>query len=666
LYDVERADESQQISSPREARERCVEEVNVAGNHPSRGDTLCEAMKRLVLCLVALWSSAAPAPALADERSLLAPAAEPETQGRVEVAGASGAESVAAHELTLTSDTPALEYRLSVAEVGRKPVAEVALAVEPLVDEHGAQHAVEWGIAGADKAAKKSQDYAVIAKPLAALARVSVVLTATLPEPGSYSTSITPYWDGERHQKVVLKVVRRRAPLNLAFGEASPFAQDLWSGPAIFWLSLQETEGKALSLAVPELSSLIEARGTETKTVAVTPAAKLVLGDANAPSDAKTIELAPGQSRNVSFRLEPLPGPGKYDAKVRFAAADALPVEKAVTLYLRHPWWLAAGLIAVGVLASWLLKYWVSQEQPRLRLLEQASRLAPELDAALRPSDLDADERQLGEATRERLARLLSSISQGAAGTDVAAVNLMALRISVVRNWIIMHRSVRQVSSDVVRQQFFGELEPIRDDLGGDGIDDAGLRTHETTLRTMPSRLKAAVRKQSLAIQLEQMMKELSDPNKEAALRSDVQALLDKGDLEAAAARMQREQEDILLSRAKKVAATGGPMGSAQTASLRAALANPYAGFSTPVLDQALSLTFERLRRGLATEIVVNAIIAGIAVLLGMKALYLDDLAWGGFGAGITAFVWGLGLHQFTYGGVGSVLDKLAKPGGAG
>jgi uncharacterized membrane protein len=45
------------------------------------------------------------------------------------------------------------------------------------------------------------------------------------------------------------------------------------------------------------------------------------------------------------------------------------------------------------------------------------------------------------------------------------------------------------------------------------------------------------------------------------------------------------------------------------------------------------------------TGAMVNVAILAIAVASGIKALWLDDLAWGSHGAALTAFLWGAGVQ---------------------
>jgi hypothetical protein len=85
-------------------------------------------------------------------------------------------------------------------------------------------------------------------------------------------------------------------------------------------------------------------------------------------------------------------------------------------------------------------------------------------------------------------------------------------------------------------------------------------------------------------------------------------------------------------------------------------------------------------RRGVAArtreigrgDMAVSALAAGIAVLLGLSLLWVDNLIWGSFKDVIAAFLWGLGLHKVgtdafaTFGGVGSLLDTYRPKAGGG
>ncbi len=587
--------------------------------------------------------------------------ADASKEGRVELGGVSGAESAGPKELTTSVDVPDFEYRIDAVEAGGGAVDDISLAVEPLVDENGKQYRMRWGTAE-----PKEQDYASIAKPMAPMGRRTVVFRGTLPDPGTYVAAITPYWSGAAHQKIVLKVVRRRPNLSLAVSDPSVFAQDGNTEVMTFPLTLQETAGRPLRLGPPVLVSLVENRATGATTVAVSHSAELSVAINDEKLDGeRVLAFDGGESKVATFQLANFPGPGRYDAKIRFSGAGMLPLEKAITLYVRLHFLVAVFWIALGVLASFFLKWWVSKEGPRLGLLERASRLAPDLLATLRLPDLDESEDRLGRSARSQLTALLQGVKEGRNEADATAVDKIVVLVRAVCDWIALHQSVRKAPSGEVREQFLAELDPIRDDLDGEGAPLDKLKADHDALRSMPSELNAAIRKQGLLARMEKMRLELA-PVAAATMGKEVGDLLAKGELDAAADRLRQEEGGIVEKKRAARALAGVPMGENEADAARTALmASPFTSFRAPVLEEVLAATLGRPARGWVLEAAVNAAILVIAILLGMKALYVDDLAWGGIGAFATAFLWGLGLHQFTYNGIGSVADKIAKAGSA-
>jgi hypothetical protein len=68
-----------------------------------------------------------------------------------------------------------------------------------------------------------------------------------------------------------------------------------------------------------------------------------------------------------------------------------------------------------------------------------------------------------------------------------------------------------------------------------------------------------------------------------------------------------------------------------------------------------------RLRSG---DGIFAAVVFVIAVMLGLKVLWMDNPAWGGYEDLLIAVLWGLGLHQTSAGafeGIAGFASKFAK-----
>jgi hypothetical protein len=128
------------------------------------------------------------------------------------------------------------------------------------------------------------------------------------------------------------------------------------------------------------------------------------------------------------------------------------------------------------------------------------------------------------------------------------------------------------------------------------------------------------------------------------------------GDQAIRAARKALEDRGVQMSvGAQAIAAFFRPAGVPALATID----SPDALAALPV-EPAIALA--DLRRTLQFwDILVSAVIAAIAVFLGMKTLLFGSLTWGGWADWATAFLWGLGMHQFSFDGVNTLAQKFSK-----
>jgi hypothetical protein len=67
--------------------------------------------------------------------------------------------------------------------------------------------------------------------------------------------------------------------------------------------------------------------------------------------------------------------------------------------------------------------------------------------------------------------------------------------------------------------------------------------------------------------------------------------------------------------------------------------------------------TVSRWRMGL--DLGISVFLAVVAGMIGVQALWANDLTWGGWTAYVTAFLWGLGLHQATFGTLSGLAESI-------
>jgi hypothetical protein len=92
----------------------------------------------------------------------------------------------------------------------------------------------------------------------------------------------------------------------------------------------------------------------------------------------------------------------------------------------------------------------------------------------------------------------------------------------------------------------------------------------------------------------------------------------------------------------------------------------PDSPLGMPALGELEGMPLPSPRHLWLVELGVLVLLTGVAVALGLQLLNVFSPTWGGFGAGMTAFLWGFGLHQVgnaTFEGLTGLLTRVERPG---
>lgn len=92
----------------------------------------------------------------------------------------------------------------------------------------------------------------------------------------------------------------------------------------------------------------------------------------------------------------------------------------------------------------------------------------------------------------------------------------------------------------------------------------------------------------------------------------------------------------------------------------------PEAPAGLPPLGDFETIPLPSPRHMWLVELGLLLLLTGVAVALGLQLLNVFSPTWGGFGAGMTAFLWGFGLHQVgnaTFDGLAGLLTRVEKQG---
>ena len=345
--------------------------------------------------------------------------------------------------------SPAIRHAFHVLAVNAERVSDLRVEVAPLEDEAGNEvPGTTWKWIGAQEG-----EVALDAP------RVFEV-RARLPRPGTYRTDLDLVYAGKR-TSTRLTVAFAGAPGVEAVGSQGVRVEKGRGEERVaFALVLRETEGAARQLEPPALSFLSMTEGTARfqKT-----GGSFSLGE-GAPA------LAPNEQRSFAATLGGLDEAGQYEGSVRLGVEGRRPLDVPFTVTVKESRWMAAGLIAVGVIASHLIRLWRGSSRKRLAIRRDLDRVARDVDArATGPSD--AREQRILAAFRRRLEELREDLALDVEVDVGAELEVLASKLTVFDAWREQRRRVAQLGAEAA-DPLFSQLGAVADILERAGADD--------------------------------------------------------------------------------------------------------------------------------------------------------------------------------------------------
>ncbi len=276
-------------------------------------------------------------------------------------------------------------------------------------------------------------------------------------------------------------------------------------------------------------------------------------------------------------------------------------------------------------------------------------------------------QRHLEDPTRSEPQRVDNAFSAYESARR-AYVQLLAESLSVQVSGAQPPYGFEQAPWDELRGKVQAMLEQARErttDL--DAAFEAYTRAHRWFLQGIAHALLEALPKLKREVDEKQKLSDEDKESRKQALDSQapkLQAVLQKirqGDLRSAAS----EYEEILsvVRNAIPVSKTRGyaeslSLAAASLAALGASVTRvqgPPSLAPSPPVPSLQSVTRQRFWSNLA----ISAFLALVAGLLGMSTLWANDATWGGAIAYVTAFLWGLGLHQASFTTLSALADRM-------
>lgn len=403
--------------------------------------------------------------------------------------------------------TPSFDYPFLIESLNETPT-ELSVLVNPFFGPDGAPVQATWSIDG------QSSGQEVLVEGLGS---ATVVVSATLPLTGTYTSGLTLIYDGRRHTTKL--VVQRTQPMpSVVLSGVETNLTELgcrtlgilpraWlygvvglldcpqTGDADIWFSLTSTSAQTETLEPPTVTSLAlqGSNASESQAQFIRIEAQDMQGRVISPS----LVLAPGSTQQLRVAVVGLQGAGEYKGVLQIKGANTQPIVQSITILAREGWWVAVIAIGLGILLSTAIRLLSRVVRPRLatqarlRLaLQQIEEAEKEL-AAQDAKALDPEERLLLESWAREVRAQYDLATWGQAQNSDALISRIQGRLPRFSDTVNLRRRIDALEPPNLREPLRKDLQAVRDALAK-AATEAEFEYLDKRLQTLDSNVKKA------------------------------------------------------------------------------------------------------------------------------------------------------------------------------
>jgi hypothetical protein len=330
-------------------------------------------------------------------------------------------------------------------------------------------------------------------------------------------------------------------------------------------------------------------------------------------------------------------GPGSYTGTLRVQVAGRPALDTPFVLTVRRSAWVAALLIAFGMLAALLLRTWVGGAGLSVRRRADLTQLERQL-AEAQHDPFDDFERSVVRRLRLAVTNGRRALASGAVADADARIRRLERRVELFDEWRAEWRHVNSLPKNDPGKDQVQPLKQIGNELGDDK-DAAGkvVDLDALSLRLSEIHDKLHLEQRAEAVKEKATERKVDEPHLSRAA-------------EEAEASLQAFQQGDLLRARETLRDAERRLPPPPTPSFPKRLWSSVAGINWLKAQYRLGATL------------AWAILFVFAVALGLQVLWENEPSWGDFGDVVAAVLWGAGLQQVggvAFQGLLGLRDKI-------
>lgn len=423
------------------------------------------------------------------------------------------------------------------------------------------------------------------------------LIEVTLPKIRTYSGLLRiEYDDKEKDEKgtekdvarainLVVNVTRTRPSLNLEVADSGAVCRIL--GDSIgYSVHVRNNDADPITL-VPPLVVAVTEKSKDDKAVTGINGTALVFKT----DDKEGKVMVRGNSdQDVAFVLSGIERPGKYDIDYRLRGeGETASVDKKITVYTREHWWIFFFWVAIGLIASFIMRAHSTILRPRLLLERKVSVMLEDLADYSRLAGSDAEAVALMQELRGQISDTWNRLAIAGQLVGSTIFEAFEAKVAAAGQWLERWNSVRDIQPVKVRATFVQKLRDVAKALVTPGVTD--IKTQTDMLATLPRDIDTELATE-LATMLQALKSELqarNDPRFDPILKDldDVQQLLSDKNFKEAYASLAGLRKRVLTVLADDVLAKLDPQ-------------KPALGFDTTTWPPVVTRTADFVHAALA------------------------------------------------------------------
>lgn len=273
--------------------------------------------------------------------------------------------------------------------------------------------------------------------------RPTLVITGVFGTIGDYTSNIVVFHDGVRDASIPIVVTRQLVAVSIQVDPIDSVSLTLppfQSENALIRVSVRETSGLSVTMNQGELVSFVRKQSDKAQISVDRPTLELAT-----PSPSLT--LGPQGYGVFSYVIKNLKEPGEYTGTFRIGSTDRTPVDKTITVFVRASGWVAFLFIFLGVLASYLIRYWTKEGRPKLESLRRAASISEDLDLIVEQTKSPNDtETKVFLGIRLLVSKAERNVQQAVGGSQDANLSELETKVANLATWLTLANELSAVA----------------------------------------------------------------------------------------------------------------------------------------------------------------------------------------------------------------------------